>query len=85
MSSKRHQYRDGEPTKEFGELTYKEQAQSINATRMNLERMKEAHRRKAKGEGRSTRWLDIRPVKGNTSDVFGEKIEKRLDRKPTSV
>ena len=55
MTRKRHQYRDGEPTKEFGDLTYKEQAQSINATRMNLEKMKEAHRQKAKEEGRGTR------------------------------
>jgi hypothetical protein len=52
MTRKRHQYRDGEPTKEFGELTYKEQTQSINATRVNLGRMKEAPCRKAREERR---------------------------------
>jgi hypothetical protein len=52
MSTKRHKYRDGEPTKEFGELTYKEQAQSINTTRINLTKMEEAHCRKAREEER---------------------------------
>ena len=52
MSRKRHQYRDGEAQKEFSELTYSQQAKSINTTKINLERMKEAHKRKAREEGR---------------------------------
>jgi len=54
MSRKRHQYRDGEPQKEFRELTYAEQAKSINMTKINLEKMKEAHKRKTKEEGRDS-------------------------------
>jgi hypothetical protein len=52
MTRKRHQYREGEPTKEFGELTYKEQAQSMNMTKLNLKRQEETHRRKGREEGR---------------------------------
>jgi hypothetical protein len=52
MGRKRHQYREGEPQKEFCELSYAEQAKSINMTRINLERMKEAHRRRGREEGR---------------------------------
>lgn len=52
MTRKRHQYRDGEPTKEFGELTYKEQAQSMNMTKLNLKRQEETHRRKDREKGR---------------------------------
>lgn len=52
MSNKRHKYRDGEPTKTFEELSYAEQAQSINVTELNLAKMKGAHRRRAREEGR---------------------------------
>lgn len=52
MDMKRHQYRNGEPTKIFPELNYKEQAQSINMTKINLRKMVAAHKRRAKEEGR---------------------------------
>ena len=52
MSRKKHQYRNDEAQKEFSELTYAEQAKSINMSNINLERMKEAHKRKAREEGR---------------------------------
>ena len=52
MNMKRHQYRNGKPTKKFSELSYKEQAQSINMTKINLEKMEDAHKRKGKEEGR---------------------------------
>ena len=50
MDMRRHQYRNGKPTKEFGELSYKGQAQSINMTKVNLKKMVAAHKRKAKEE-----------------------------------
>ena len=40
MSDRRHKYRNGEPTATFEELTYAEQAKSINMKQINLERMK---------------------------------------------
>jgi hypothetical protein len=52
MDMIRHQYRNGEPTKRFGELSYKEQAQSINMTKINLRKMVAARKRKTKEEGR---------------------------------
>ncbi|MGA2323232.1 MAG: hypothetical protein ABSG22_05235 [Sedimentisphaerales bacterium] len=50
MRRKTHQYRNGKPTKEFGELSYKAQAQSINMTKVNLKKMVAAHKRKAREE-----------------------------------
>jgi hypothetical protein len=52
MVIKRHRYRNGTSTKTFDELNYKEQAQSINMTKVNLKKMIAAHNRKAKEEGR---------------------------------
>ena len=52
MAMKRHQYRNGKPTKIFPELNYKEQAQSINMTKINLRKMVTAHKRKGKEEDR---------------------------------
>jgi hypothetical protein len=52
MDMKRHQYRNGKPTKIFDELNYKEQAQSINMTKVNLRKMETAHKRKGKEEGK---------------------------------
>ena len=37
--------------KTFAELDYKQQAQSINAVRMNLKKMEDAHKRRALKEG----------------------------------
>ena len=48
MDMRRHQYRNNEPTKKFGELNYKEQAQSVNMTKVNLRKMVAAQKRKAK-------------------------------------
>lgn len=42
-------------TKDFEELNFKEQAQSINAQFANLGKALKAHLRKAKAEGRDTR------------------------------
>ncbi len=39
----------------FAELNYKQQAQSINAVRMNLKKMERAHERRALEEGRMRR------------------------------
>ena len=52
MDMRRHQYRNGKPTKRFGELSYKEQAQSINMAKINLKKMAAAHKRKAKEQGK---------------------------------
>jgi hypothetical protein len=52
MDMKRHQYRNGIPTKTFNELNYKEQAQSINMIKVNLRKMMAAHNRKAREGGR---------------------------------
>jgi len=46
MVIRRHKYRNGKPTATFGELSYLEQSKSIRMTEINLQRMKENHRRK---------------------------------------
>jgi len=46
MVIRRHKYRDGRPTATFGELSYLEQSKSIRMTEINLQRMKENHKRK---------------------------------------
>jgi len=46
MATRRHKYRKGKPTATFGELSYLEQSKSIRMTEINLQRMKEAHKRK---------------------------------------
>ena len=52
MSSKRHKYRNGQPTATFEELTYGEQSKAINMSKLNLRKMKSAHRRRAKEDVR---------------------------------
>lgn len=52
MSNERHKYRNGRPTRTFEGLSYPDQAKSINMTEYNLARMKEAHKRRAREEGR---------------------------------
>jgi len=52
MDMKRHRYRNGKPTTIFDGLSYKEQAQSINMTKVNLKKMVAAHKRKGKEEGK---------------------------------
>lgn len=48
MKNRRHQ----NDRKTFAELDYKQQAQSINAVRINLKKMEQAHERRALKEGR---------------------------------
>jgi hypothetical protein len=52
MDMRRHRYRNGKPTKEFDELSYGNQARSINITKVNLRKMVTAHKRKGKEEGK---------------------------------
>ena len=47
MAIRRHKYRDGKPTASFGELSYLEQSKSIRMTEINLQRMKEKHKRRS--------------------------------------
>ena len=47
MSAKRHKYRNGIPTATYGDLSYKEQKQSINMTELNLKKKKNANKRKS--------------------------------------
>ena len=47
MVIRRHKYRNGKPTATFGELNYLEQSKSIRMTEVNLQRTKEAHKRKS--------------------------------------
>lgn len=46
MAIRRHKYRNGKPTATFGELSYLEQSKAIRMTEVNLQRMKEAHKRR---------------------------------------
>ncbi|MDY0357193.1 MAG: hypothetical protein RBR19_15025 [Sedimentisphaerales bacterium] len=46
--NKSHQKR----TKTFEELSYAEQAKSMNMRKLNTQKMEEAHRRRARQEGR---------------------------------
>ena len=47
MVIRRHKYRKGKPTATFGELSYLEQSKSIRMTEINLQRMKESHKRRS--------------------------------------
>ena len=55
---RRHKYRGNEPTATFGDLTFKEQSQSITASINSLERMINSHIRRAREENRDVN--DIR-------------------------
>ena len=64
MSNKRHKYRNGEPTAEFEDMTFEEQAKSISATINSIGKMIDSNVRRGIEEGR------------NAEEI----LEKRLDQ-----
>lgn len=53
MSNKRHKYRNGEPTAEFEDMTFEEQAKSISATINSVGKMIDSNVRRGIEENRN--------------------------------